>query len=276
MPSEFIDLIRSVPDVIWSAIVASGITLFGVMLSNRSNNSRLKLQLDHDAREKSKEKISNLRREVYLKAFEAIEITNIHISHLANRDHADLNLTTELQMITGSVAQLKLVAEPKTSILVGELGAQFGVLFLKLLPRLSVVQNARTDIEIYNSLHESSSAEVSRVIREMNRFNEEGRQDEVVFQNLQSSYKFNSSQVQKYSDARTRAYEALQVGLSEYSTMLFPEMKELSKIQLKVMVAIRDDLGIACDVADLQRQSERHWAVMEAEYGDVMKDLKGE
>ncbi|MNT94774.1 hypothetical protein D3C72_2365300 [compost metagenome] len=58
--------------------------------------------------------------------------------------------------------------------------------------------------------------------------------------------------------------------------MLFPEMKELSKVKLKVFVAIREDLGIACDVADFQRQLERQWAVMEASYGDAMKDLKGD
>jgi hypothetical protein len=276
MPSEIIGLIKSVPDVIWSAIVASGITLFGVMLSNRSNNSRLKLQLNHDASEKAKEKISSLRREVYLKAIEDIEVATLHISNLVNRDLTNLNLTSEIQVITGSIEKLRLVSEPKTSILVGDLGVEFGALFLKLLPRLAVVQDAKIDIEINNSLHESSSAEVSRVIRGMNKLNEEGRQDELAFQTLQSSYEFNSSQAQKYSDARALAYKALDVGLREYSTMLFPEMKELSKVKLKVFVAIREDLGIACDVADFQRQLERQWAVMEASYGDAMKDLKGD
>ncbi|WP_085724683.1 hypothetical protein [Pseudomonas sp. R37(2017)] len=276
MLSEIICFLKSVPDVIWSGVAASGITLLGVMVSNRSNTSRLVLQLNHDATEKSKERVSNLRREVYLKAFEDIEVASLHISNLSSRSLTNLNLMSELQEITGSIARLKLVAESKTSILAGGLGVELGSLFLKLLPRLAVIQAARTDIEINNSLHESSSAEASRVIREMNKLNEEGRQNEVAFQSLQSSYEFNSSQAQQYADARALAYEALHVGLREFSTMLFPEMKALSKIQLKVMVAIREDLGIACDVADFQRQLERQWAVMEAGYGDAMKDLKGE
>lgn len=276
MFSDVICFLKSVPDVIWSAIVASGITLFGVMLSNKSNASRLKLQLDHDASEKSKERINNLRREVYLQAYEDIEVANLHIGNLPSRDLANLNLMSELQAITGSIARLKLVAESKTSILAGDFGVELGALFLKLLPPLTVIHAARVDIEINNSLHEDSSAEVSRVIRGMNKLNEEGRQDEVAFQSLQSSYEFNSSQARQYADARAVAYEALNVGLREYSTMLFPEMRELSKVQLKVMVAIRGDLGITCDVVDLQRQLERQWAVMEAGYGDAMKDLKQE
>jgi hypothetical protein len=276
MIGQIIEFMKTVPDVIWSGIVASAITLFGVMLSNKSNTIRLKLQLDHDANEKSIDRISNLRREVYLKAYEDIEVTNLHIGNLPSRDLASLNIMSELQAITGSIARLKLVAESKTSILAGDFGVELGALFLKLLPLLTVVHAARVDIEINNSLYESSSAEVSRVVRGMNKLNEEGRQDEVAFQSLQSSYEFNSSQARQYADARAVAYEALNVGLCEYSTMLFPEMRELSKVQLKVMVAIRGDLGIACDVADLQRQLERQWAVMEAGYGDAMKDLKQE
>lgn len=274
MTSEIFQLLKLVPDVIWSAIVASVITLFGVMLSNRSNTARLKLQLDHDAAEKAKDKISNLRRDVYLKASEDIENTNISISEMANRDLTNLNFTKELQVISGSIARLKLVAEPKTSILAGNLGVEFGSLFLKLLPQLAVIQDARTDIGVNQSLHDSSSAEVSRVVREMNRLKEEGRQDRIVFQNLQGSYEFHSNQAQQYAEAVALAYENLHAALREYSMKVFPEMKELSKLQLKVMVAIRTDLGIACDVADLQRQLERQWAVMEAAYGDAMKNLK--
>lgn len=276
MPSEIIELIKLVPDVIWSGIVASAITLFGVMVSNKSNTSRLLLQLNHDATEKSKERISKLRHEVYLKAIEDIHVTNIQLGALANRDLTKSDMTLEFQVITASMAKLKLVAEPETTRLAGELGVAFGALFLKLLPQVLIVQNAKTDIEVNDSSYSSAFAEASRVLRDMQKFTEEGRQDWVVHKTLQDSYEFYSSQAQKYVDARALAYDVHGDKLREFNAMLQPEMKELSKVQLKVLVAIRKDLGIACDVADLQRQLERHWAVMEAGYGDVMKDLKGE
>lgn len=276
MPSEIVEIIKLVPEVIWSAIVASGITLFGVMVSNKSNTSRLELQLNHDTSEKSKERISELRHEVYLKAVEDIEITNIQLSTLANRELAKLDMTLELQAIIASMAKLRLVAEPETTRLAGELSAEFGLLFLKLLPRLAIVQDAKADIEINNSFYDSSFAEASRIQRDMQKFNEEGRQDLVVYQTLKSSYEFYFGQSQEYAAARARAHEVHGEKLGEFNAMLLPEMKDLSKVQLKVMMAIRKDLGIVCDVADLQRQLERHWAVMEAGYGDVMKDLQGE
>lgn len=287
MSPEIINFIKTVPDVIWSAIIASGIalfgvvvassvTLFGVMISNKSNTNRLVRELDHDTSEKSKENISHLRREVYLKAVEDIEIASIQLSTLANRELTKLDMTLELQAIVASMAKLKLVAEPETTRLAGELSTEFGVLFLKLLPRLVIVQGAKADIEINNSCYDSSLAEASRIQRDMKKFNEEGRQDWVIYQTLKSSYEFHFDQSQEHAAARARAHEVHGGKLHEFNVWLLPEMKELSRFQLKVMVAIRKDLGIACDVADMRRQLERHWAIMEAGYGDVMRDLKPE
>ncbi|UVL41764.1 hypothetical protein LOY55_06570 [Pseudomonas sp. B21-040] len=276
MFEQLISCLKDIPNVVWSGIVASCITLLGVMLSNGSNTKRLKLQLDHDAREKSKDKINNLRKEVYLKVIEDIEATNIHMSTLVNRDLVNSNMTAEIQAITASIAKLKLVSEPETARLAGELSAAFGALFLRLIPRLMPVMEARSDIEINDSAYVNSSAEASRVMRDLHKFNEEGRQDAVIFQALQSNYDFFSAQAQQYASARALAYTVRNIRVNEFNAMLLPEMKELSKLQLKVAIAIRKDLGVSFNVADLERQLERHWAVMEAEFGNAMSGLKNE
>lgn len=262
---EFVAFLKSVPDVIWSGIVASCITLIGVMLSNKSNNTRLKLQLGHDSNEKSKEKISNLRREVYLQAVADIDATNIHIGGLQTRDLSNLAMTTELLAISTSMAKLKLVAEPKTTELAGELGAAFGVLFLKLLPRLIPVQQAKTDIEINDAGYISSSAEVTSLIGKMNKHNEEARQDAAKFQVLQNSYEFHSGQAKSYAEARAAAHLVHNARLEEFRKLLMPDMKEVQALQLRLMISLRDDLGIVSDIPALERQSERIWAVMGAE-----------
>ena len=276
MSWEIIDVIKSVPDVIWSAIVASGITFFGVMLSNRSNTNRLVLQLNHDSDEKSKERISKLRYEVYLKVAEDIEGVNISLSTLVNRDPTKLDMNVELHPITSSIAKLKLVAESNTAKLAGELSIQFGVLFLKVLPRLIPVDNAKTDIEINDSSYLTFSAEVSRLLREMQRLREEGPQDGVMLKYIQNAYEFNSVQAEKYAAARANAYDVHGKVMSEFNDWFLPEMKNLTSYQLELMVAIREELSVISDVADLQRQLERHWAVMEAGYSDAIKDIKKE
>ena len=60
---EFLlSFLSSIPAVVWSGLIASFLTLGGVLISNRSNTNRLLLQLQHDATEKTKERTAALRR----------------------------------------------------------------------------------------------------------------------------------------------------------------------------------------------------------------------
>lgn len=271
---DILACLKSVPDVVWSGIIAACVALAGVMISNASNTRRLLMQLSHDAREKANEKINHLRREVYLKAVEDIAIVNIQLATIANRDLAKFDISLELQTISSSMAKLKIVAEPETAKVADELNAAFGVLFLSVLPKLVPLQEAQTDIDINDSAYQSSSLERSRVLRDIQKFNEEDRQDASVRQALQKSFDWFQAQAEQYAEARALACQRRDVRQREFNAMLLPEMKELSKNQLKLIVSIRKDLGVSTDMAEMQRQLERHWAVMEAGYGDAMKGLK--
>lgn len=78
-------LFSSIPDVIWAAIIASGLTFLGVTLSNRANKNCLLLQLDHAAQQKDKERELQIQKEVYMEAAEAVAESIKDIQLLPNR-----------------------------------------------------------------------------------------------------------------------------------------------------------------------------------------------
>lgn len=57
-------LFYGIPDVVWSGIVAAGMTLIGtlgaVIATNWGNTKRLRLQLEHDRTEKEKERLGTM------------------------------------------------------------------------------------------------------------------------------------------------------------------------------------------------------------------------
>jgi hypothetical protein len=268
-----LEFLKSIPSAFWSGVVAALSALAVVMISNHSSNKRLEIQLKHDADEKAKEKISNLRKEVYLKAVEDICSTNIHISSIGSRDLAKTDVNAELQTITASMEKLKIVAEPETAKVAEELSQAYGLLVLSLLPRIVPLQEARSEIEINDDLYNKSFADASRVLRQMHGFNEEGRQDMVIFQALQQSYEWFANQSEEYAEARSAAYSRRDQLLLEFNGGLLPRMKELSKIQLKLTASIRKELSLSFDGAEMERRLERSWAIMEAGYSDAMNGL---
>ncbi|MCO7535894.1 hypothetical protein NJH24_14040 [Pseudomonas asiatica] len=276
MSLEFVEYLGLIPSTVWSGIVAASSALAGVLISNHSSHKRLEMQLKHDASEKAKDKISNLRKEVYLKAIEDISSTYIHMSTIASRDLTKTDLNAELHTITASMEKLKIVAEPETAKVAEDLSQAYGVLVLNILPKMVPLQDAQSDIQINDDLYNKSFADASRILQQMHSFTEEARQDIVVFQALQRSYEWFSNQSQEYADARAAAYDQRNERLLEFNRDLLPRMKELSKIQLKLTACIRNELSLFCDVADMERRLERTWAVMEAGYSDAMKGLQAE
>lgn len=270
---EIVSYFKDVPNVIWSGVIGALIALAGVMLSNKGNNKRLNSQLQHDAAEKTKERINALRREVYLQAVECIEATSIHLSSITQRDIAKLNMNEELQAITACMAKLRLVAEPETAKLASQLGVLFGVTLLKMLSRLGPLSEAKTSIEINNEGYLQTNNEALRLKHEINKFHESAMDDMGKLHHLLSSQEFALSKSQEYADARAEAYRSFNLSLSEFSQSMLPDMKELSSLQLKVMIALRNDLGIPSDPAEFQRQLEHQWTVMIAEYGNTMGSM---
>lgn len=273
MIAEIIYSIKSVPDVIWSGVIAALIALSGVWLSNKSNDFRLGSQLKHDADEKSKERIHKLRSEVYLGVVSSIETTNIHLSTLSSRDFTKSDMSLELQAIAAVMAKLKLVAESETSKLATELGIAFGSVFLKLLSHIMPLQKEKAEIEINHELSVGYDKDSKRIQLEINQLVESGAINYLRFQALQSALEFSLGQSKYYAAARSEAYKRQQEKLQEFNSILLQEMKGLTEVQLRVMISARRDLGLDSDEQELRRQLELQWAVMGAAYGDTIASL---
>lgn len=273
MWQEIFQVIKEIPDVIWSGVIAALIALTGVWLSNVSNNSRLNLQLRHDADEKSKERIYSLRSSVYLIVAEYIETTNIHLSTLSGRDLTRLDMSMELQAIGGAMAKLKLVAGAETSKIATELSNAFGSVFLKLLTCLAPVQEEKTQIEIHDKLYREATDEAKRIQHEIDKIVQNGDIDYLKYQALDSALKFKLEQSSDYAGIRSEAYKKHNVKLQEFNSHLMLEMKGVTEIQLRLMISARNDLGLASDLKELRRQLELQWSVMQAAYTDSIAKL---
>jgi hypothetical protein len=264
--TEIVGFLKSVPDVIWSGVIASIITLSGVFLSNISNNNRLKLQLKHDADEKVKERTATLRREVYLQTVEELVKANTHLSSLPQIDVTKTNIADGLQGFATAAAKLQLVAEPKTSLLVNQLSASYGELAFKLMIDLIPAIKAKTDIELADDFYKRTQVEINRILAEQRKINESDNPNLTVFKSLQSNYKFEQKQAAKYSKEKSESWERFNQHNITFQKHLLTELKEISSKQIPVIVEIRRDLGLTGDLVAIEEQMEQQWHRMEAHF----------
>jgi hypothetical protein len=269
-PFEFL---KSIPDVIWSGLIASALTLSGVIISNRSNTNRLMIQLKHDANEKAKDRTAILRREVYLNAVEEMVKANAHLSCLPQLDLTKINIADGLQGFFSTTARLQLIAEPKTALLVSTLTADYSELLFNLMILLMPASQAKSDIHIAENLYSSEQSEVTRILAEMSKLNESGHPDPHAFHALETSAKFHQSQAANYANQRSDAWNRFNHNNFIFQKSLLTELRNIGSKQIPVMIEIRRDLGLTGDLAEIENQMKEQWDRMEKRFDSLIASL---
>lgn len=267
-------LLATVPDVIWSGIIASALTFSGVLISNRSNTTRLKIQLDHDRDEKLKERTSSMRRDVYLKATEELVRLNSFLASLPQQDIANSNIGEEFIGFQSASARLQLVAEPKTTLLAIKLSTAYSEIIIDLTQHLMCLTRAKSDIQIAGELYTKSSNEVQRVLSAMSLLTESGMTDSQEMDGLQKSFECYQEQASKFSSDRSAGWSAFNKGTLAFQRYLFTRMREIAPLQMNLMVEIRQDLGLLGDLSEVESEMKKQLDQIENKFITALHTLE--
>ncbi|MEZ5627939.1 MAG: hypothetical protein R3E34_10495 [Rhodocyclaceae bacterium] len=243
------------------------------MLSNRGSTTRLRIQLQHDAAEKAKERTAILRREVYLRAIEELMRANSHLAGLPNLDPTKVNVGDGLQGFFSAAARLQLVAEPKTSLLVNRLAGEYGELLFELLAQLQPAHAARSQIQLTDHHYNLAQAEVTRVLGEMAKLNESGKPDPAMFRALQSSFDFQQEQTAMFAAERDAAWTQFNVANISFQRALLANLRDLAPKQVPVMIELRRDLGLVGELEELEGQIRGQMERMEERFNALIARL---
>jgi len=271
---QLLELLKDIPNVIWSGVIASAITLSGVMLSNRSNTKRLLRQLSHDAREKEKERSAEMRRDVYLKASAEMARIGAYFASLPQLHRVKDNLGDGLKDFLSASAKVQLVSEPETARLVGELTTRYGEILLTLIARVQPVHDLKIHIDIANDFYERNQADVTRTLSEIKQINESGRPDPVRHAALQRSFEQAQSLTKECAEEREHFYEQHGAAHKTFNMLLMQEMRTVGQLQVHVTAAIRKELNLETDVMEYEARLQDNWERMDRKIKEVLAQLE--
>src|SRR5690349_10100423 len=157
----------SIPTIVWSGAIASFISLAGVVLSNRSSLKRLKEQLRHDANEKHRDRISDLRKGVYLELATQMTYAGGHLGSLAGKDPTTTDLGAPLQAAMAELTKVQLVGNRETADLAAELTTVYGEALFNLMAAAKPLHDLKIDIKISGDIYEQEFAQAKRVLSEI-------------------------------------------------------------------------------------------------------------
>lgn len=276
MVTDIINALSKIPNVVWSGLIASLVTLSGVMLSNRSNTKRLIRQLNHDAAQKEKDRFNSLRRDVYLKAVEEASKVGGFFGKIPTLDPATTNIGDGLSEFISAFAKLQLVSQPETTKLAGELMTRYGEILILLLQKATPVHDQNTTIRVSSDFYQKNQSEVDRILAEMKQMNESGHQDEPRFSALQRSFEQSQAMVSHFLDEREKAFELRDEALQQYMEVLLHEMKPTISLQHQLSILIKSELSIQSGTDEIEQSSEKNYMRMTSALERLTNHLKSE
>src|SRR6185437_10063283 len=267
-------LLTMIPDVVWAALLASGLTLLGVLLSNKSNRTQLLDKLAHDSREKDKDRLNTLRKDVYLNASEEMAKANSYLGKIPQLDLAKENVGDGLSAFFGASAKLQLVSEPKTAELASDLTTRYGKILLKLLAKASPIHRLKSNIRIAGDFYDQNQAEVARILAEMKHLNESGQPDSVRFAALQRSIGQAQQNAKYFAEERSKAFDAHNLALRDYTVGLLEEVRSIGPLQLRLAAAIRGELSLATDLNEYEARLQANLDRMDKAIRDSLRKFE--
>lgn len=270
---SIVDLLLKIPAVVWSGIVASALTLSGVLLINWSNTNRLRLQLRHDSDEKAKQRKADMRKDVYLLAAEQIVKANMHFATLPQLNLSEINAADGLQGFFAAAAKLQIIAETKTALMVSELVGLYAELLFKMLAKARPIQGLETSARIAGEHYDRASSEISRILSSMTQYNESATLDEPRFIALNRSFEAQQELADKYSNERNGFLSRKNSLHLSFTQELLLEMKKIAKESMLTMIEIRKELEVSSDITEFMGQLERQHHKITTQVNAFLEEL---
>lgn len=263
----------SFPTVIWSGILASVITLAGVILSNRSSLERLREQLRHDAREKHRDRVSELRKVVYLELTTQMMRANGHLGSLAGKDPTSGDFGEPLQSAISELAKAQLIGTRETSAIAGELATTYGEVLMRLIMAAKPLHETKTDIKIASEMYDQQYAQAMRVLGEITSENESGTPDPTRMAALNLSFDRYRAHYTKYSEERNAAWDSYNAQQRGFATTVLEEIKRIAPLTSRLTLAIRSEIGLDTDFSELKRRLDESQVRATAAIDELLEKL---
>ncbi|MBF6036827.1 hypothetical protein H8F23_26555 [Pseudomonas sp. P155] len=275
--AEIKTFIDAIPAPLWGIIgTAFGaiLTLTAALVLNSGNNKRLKIQLRHDEREKNTDRMNAMRREVYMDAIAEMVKVGRYLGDLPRIDIANKNISSDLQDFYVAAAKLSLVSSDETQKAVDALGIEYSKLIFVLMQRATPLHAASSEMKLHAKYFDEFMSSVTRVTAGITNFNEAARTEQNIFAALERSFNFFMSQARIQEEQRAEAHTRFNDLYAEYNRLLMSDMRQISKLQVEVLIAIRRDLGVATDEQHLRNRALNHYSEISKSVDDAIDEIQ--
>lgn len=261
-------LLESVPVLFYAATTASFITLLGIGLQNRAESIRNMARLTHDALQRDREREMALRRDVYLRAAEAMAQAQEYLAGFANTEISAQQHESMIKGVGSDLNKVHIVGSLATVQAIVEANQFFVSAVADLSIRKLPVQQLARETELEQTAIDSAIARRDEALAGMKEMSRSTNTDgHARLWELQNRI-FNDEQAD--IDAALTRKEELQGHFSQQQMELLRLSAqaglEFGRLVTKANLAIRREL-------ELPLEAEEYLSLMQTSYDTLSRQV---
>lgn len=272
---SLLHLLEAVPAAVYAATTASTITLIGLWLQNGGESRRNMERLDHDARQRDREREMTLRRDVYLEAAEALAQAQEYLAAFANVDAAPQQHEAMIKGVGADLNKVHIVGSMSTVTAVVEANQYFSQAVSDLSIHKLPIRRIAQDIEYQQTVIGSASARRDEALASMKELTRSGGVHARAWDLQQKIFNDEQNEI----DVALAKRESLQRQLAQLQADFVKRCAAaglaLGRLVVSANLAIRRELELGLDAGEYRLLMQRSHCNLEravAEFHQSIKD----
>ncbi|WP_290595056.1 hypothetical protein [Arenimonas sp. SCN 70-307] len=221
---------------------------------NASNTKRLRLQLEHDGEQKTKDRLAALRREIYLRAPREMARAINYLGRLPYRDLAEIGDDEGISGFSEVAAQISVLSDLPTVAAVNSLNITLAHHLIDAIRSLDKLQSLRVDIALRQDRFNFVTNELQRMQADQQRMQEMGSRDPDRVAGLTTWIQIRLEEQGELSSELSNLRAEFQQLVYEHHVLEAERSPRIAKEAIGVMREVRKELGLAHDLDGFERE----------------------
>jgi hypothetical protein len=253
MISNIVAIFNRVPDTIWSALIAAGIAILVMLLSNRNSRRQLQMQLDHTATQRDRDRAMALRRDVYLPAVEALVRSQAVLGKAVNLESDLTEIGNQLSADQATMAKIHLVgSETTVRALMTYMSA--------LMPAYMELVTLRLPLTVRRQSIDAEQAEITRSLSQqqqlaegMRQLNLAGNTDKPTWDRLRAQVAIEQEAFRTHTDKKAALWREQRAEMRQVFRRMTELLAPVSQLIPDAVIAAREEIELPIN-AEAYRQ----------------------
>ncbi len=245
---DFTAFLDQIHPAFYGVIFGSFLTIIGVVLTNRSNTKRLRLQHEHERDLRNKERDLNMRRQVYMDAMESISAGITAISRFSDLHESPDALMQSYSNSSSKESRVMIVGTNETIQALASFNVELNGAFLRL-------SSKRENFDAIHQRNQQLEKEIEHIDQRLDEISAQGSENSEFTERALDSKKIQS-EGRTLEEKRTKLKEEYDVLSSQLVPLIqnlvresIDELGRLNQLLVPIVACMRAELELPFDEA---------------------------